>query len=191
MLFGFLQGIRNEIKMVPIGVSSLIFTSNTLPVGCFFTVAALLTVLFFTGAVFFAAILGLKVFIPPIPLFLSRSVPAGAVFLEDDVVFLFRLPNTLQLTSRETVVHDGGANADTCSICIIHKSAISAANTKMFLLRNIMLIGRPHCGRMGRMRHEEEEVFHNRESHVVGSWTADEIRARALSNTNNTTMMQR
>lgn len=140
MLFGFLQGIRNEIKMVPIGVSSLIFTSNTLPVGCFFTVAAFLTLLFFTGA-FFAAVLGLKVFIPPIPLFLSRSVPAGAVFLEDDVVFLFRLPNTLQLTSRETVVHDGGANADTCSIFIIHKSAISAA-TKMFLLRN-MLIGRP------------------------------------------------
>jgi len=106
MLFGFLQGIRNEIKMVPIGVSSLIFTSNTLPVGCFFTgalfFATFLTLLFFTGVVFFEAGFDLKVFIPPIPLFLSRSVSTGAVFLEDDAS-LFRLP-TLQLTSRGTLV---------------------------------------------------------------------------------------
>lgn len=110
MLFGFLQGMRKLTKIDDQGVSSLIFTLNTLPVGFVFFVGILL---FFVGrTLFFAALLGLLI----LKVLFKPPMPVAAGFLELVAVFFFLLLKTLQLTSRQDAVEDGtGANADTCT----------------------------------------------------------------------------
>lgn len=122
MLFGFLHGMRKLSKIDDQGVSSLIFTLNTLPVGCVFFAGVLF--FFVGGALFFAAVVGLLIlkalFKPPMP------VATG--FL---AAFFLLLLIALHLTSRRLDTDDGtGANATPCCT-----SATSAMIKIMLLLR--------------------------------------------------------
>jgi len=122
MLFGFLQGMRKLSKIDDQGVSSLIFTLNTLPVGCFFFAGVLL--FFVGGALFFAAVVGLlilkELFKPPMP------VATG--FLAVGVVFFLLI--ALQLTPRRQAFTDDGTGENATPCC----TSATSAMTKMMLL---------------------------------------------------------
>ncbi len=128
ILFGFLQGMRKLTKIDDQGVSSLIFTLNTLPVGCVFF-AGVVLLFFVGGTLFFATLLGLLI----LKVLFKPPMPVATGFLELVAVLVFLLLNALQLTSRQDATEEG-ANADTCT------SAISAmATKKIFLLKGGIL----------------------------------------------------
>lgn len=132
MLLGFLQGMRKLTKIDDQGVSSLIFTLNTLPVGCVFFAEALLFfvggTLFFFAALFIGLLILKVLFKPPMP------VATG--FLELVAVF-FLLLNALQLTSRQDATERTGANADTSCTSAISEMA---KKKMIFLLKGGILL---------------------------------------------------
>lgn len=97
MLFGFLQGMRKLSKIVDQGVSSLIFTLNTLPAGCvvFFAFAGILLFFFGGGALFFfVAVVGLLI----LKVLFKPPIPVATGFLEVGAVFFLLLLIALQFT---------------------------------------------------------------------------------------------
>lgn len=96
MLFGFLQGMRKLSKIVDQGVSSLIFTLNTLPAGCvFFAFAGIMLFFFGSGALFFfVAVVGLLI----LKVLFKPPIPVATGFLEVGAVFFLLLLIALQFT---------------------------------------------------------------------------------------------
>ena len=125
MLFGFLQGMRKLSKIVDQGVSSLIFTLNTLPAGCvFFAVAGILLFFFGCALFFFVAVVGLLI----LKVLFKPPMPVATGFLEAGAVFFFALQLTLR---RRQVVTDDGTGANAKVFCTI---STTSAMTKMALL---------------------------------------------------------